>query len=162
MNCLSLPLLALILGAVPCSGQELPRCDLDHVSSSVLEILSNTQGVDFAPYLTNVLHSVKQTWYSRIPNEALFPRLERGCVAIRFSVLKDGSVHDTSYEFVSGNIAMDRAAYDGINGASPFAPLPAKFAGTEIKLRFWFKYNPNHNPDKPPQGKSAKKNPTSH
>lgn len=138
-----------------------PRCDLDHVSSSVLEILSDAQGVDFGPYLTNVLRSVKKTWSSRIPNEALLPRLERGCVAIRFSVRKDGSVHDTGYEYVSGNPAMDAAAYDGINGASPFAPLPAKFAGTEIKLRFWFKYNPNHNPDKSPQAKSGKKNSTS-
>lgn len=160
MNWLGLLVLGSILGAFPCSGQELPRCDLDHVSSSVLEILSNTQGVDFGPYLTNVLHSVKKTWYSRMPKEALLPQLEPGCVVISFSVLKDGGVRDISYEYVSGNPAMDRAAYDGINEASPFSPLPEKFAGTEIKLRFRFKYNPQHNADKPVQTKEGKKNST--
>lgn len=70
MNWFSLLVLGSILGALPCRAQELPKCDLDHVSSSVLEILSNTQGVDFGPYLTNVLHSAEKTWYSRIPKEA--------------------------------------------------------------------------------------------
>jgi hypothetical protein len=32
-----------------------------------LEILSDTMGVDFGPYLQRVLHDVKQNWYNAIP-----------------------------------------------------------------------------------------------
>ena len=35
-----------------------------------LEVLSDTQGVDFGPYLSRVLDAVRRNWYNLIPEEA--------------------------------------------------------------------------------------------
>jgi hypothetical protein len=35
-----------------------------------LEVLSDTMGVDFGPYLQRVLHDVRQNWYNAIPESA--------------------------------------------------------------------------------------------
>ena len=38
-----------------------------------LDVLSDTMGVDFGPYLSRVLHDVKQNWYTLIPEAARAP-----------------------------------------------------------------------------------------
>ena len=55
-----------------------------------LDILSDTMGVDFGPYLARVLHDVKQNWYNLIPESAMLGK--RGKVSIEFAILKDGRV----------------------------------------------------------------------
>jgi hypothetical protein len=44
-------------------------------------------------------------------------------------------------EHPSGDIGLDRAAWGGITGASPYPPLPAEFTGPYLELRFGFFYN---------------------
>jgi hypothetical protein len=44
-------------------------------------------------------------------------------------------------EYPSGDIGLDRAAWGGITGASPYPPLPAEFTGPYLELRFGFFYN---------------------
>jgi outer membrane biosynthesis protein TonB len=41
----------------------------------------------------------------------------------------------------SGDVALDRAAWAGITGASPFPPIPKAFKGPFLELRFYFLYN---------------------
>ncbi len=55
-----------------------------------LEVLSDTQGVDFGPYLERVLQRVRMNWYNLIPEAARAPLMERGKVAIEFVILPDG------------------------------------------------------------------------
>ena len=43
----------------------------------------------------------------------------------------------------SGDVSLDRAAWGGILGASPFPPLPKNFKGPFLELRFYFLYNQN-------------------
>ncbi len=43
-----------------------------------LEVLSDTQGVDFGPYLERVVHTVRINWYNLIPEIALPPMLKKG------------------------------------------------------------------------------------
>ena len=95
-------------------------------------------GVDFNPYLSRVLHDVKQHWYELIPKSA---GQQRGKVVLRFAILKDGSVAGLQIEGSSGDIAMDRPAYGSIAGSNPFPPLPTEFKGPYIGLRFSFYYN---------------------
>jgi hypothetical protein len=57
-----------------------------------VDVLSDTMGVDFGPYLSRVLHDVKQTWYNLTPEKARSPIMKKGKVAIEFAILKDGSV----------------------------------------------------------------------
>jgi len=107
-----------------------------------LDVLSDTMGVDFGPYLSRVLHDVRQNWYNLIPEVARAPIMKKGKVSIEFAILKDGKVAGMRYVVSSNDVALDRAAYGGITGSNPFPPLPNEFAGQYLALRFTFFYNP--------------------
>ncbi len=107
-----------------------------------LEVLSDTQGVDFGPYLSRVLQAVRMNWYNLIPEAARAPMLERGKVSIEFVILKDGRVAGMKIIGPSGDISLDRAAWGGITASTPFSPLPGEFHGPYLALRFHFYYNP--------------------
>lgn len=108
-----------------------------------LDVLSDTMGVDFGPYLSRVLHDVKENWYNLIPEVARAPIMKKGKVSIEFAILKNGKVAGLRYVTSSGDVALDRAAYGGITGSNPFPPLPAEFGGQYLALRFHFFYNPD-------------------
>jgi TonB family protein len=108
-----------------------------------MDVLSDTMGVDFGPYLARVLHDVKQNWYMLIPEVARAPLMKKGKVSIEFAILKDGSVAGMRLEGSSGDVALDRAAWGGITASNPFPPLPSQFGGQYLALRFHFYYNPD-------------------
>ena len=110
-----------------------------------LDVLSDTMGVDFGPYLQRVLHDVKMNWYQIIPESARPPIMKKGKVAIEFAILKDGKVAGMRLEQggSSGDAALDRAAWGGITASNPFPPLPSEFGGQYLALRFHFYYNPD-------------------
>src|ERR1700691_1639180 len=105
-----------------------------------LEVLSDTQGVDFGPYLSRVLHDVKMNWYSLIPESA---QMKKGNLVIEFAITKDGKVADMHLAASSGDVPLDRAAWGGITASNPFPPLPTEFNGPYLALRFRFFYNPS-------------------
>lgn len=109
------------------------------------EITSDTMGVDFGPYMQRVLHDVKQNWYNIIPESAMPPLLKKGKVTIEFVILKNGQIAGLRYVSGSGDVALDRAAYGGITGSTPFPALPSEFGGQYLGLRFTFLYNPDPN-----------------
>jgi TonB family protein len=108
-----------------------------------LEILSDTMGVDFGPYLERVLHDVRMNWYNIIPEVARPPLMKKGKVSIEFAILKDGSVAGMKLDGPSGDVSLDRAAWGGITASNPFPPLPNEFSGQYLLLRFRFYYNPD-------------------
>jgi TonB family protein len=105
-----------------------------------LDILSDTQGVDFGPYLQRILQDVKDNWYRIIPESA---EMKKGKLAIEFAITKDGKVADMRLIATSGDVALDRAAWGGITASNPFPPLPSEFTGPYLALRFRFYYNPD-------------------
>ncbi|MBV9574364.1 MAG: TonB family protein [Acidobacteriales bacterium] len=108
-----------------------------------LDIMSDTMGVDFGPYLSRVLHDVRENWYGLIPEAARAPLMKRGKVSIEFAIMKDGTVQGMKLISSSGDVALDRGAWGGIVGSNPFPPLPAEFGGKYLALRFHFFYNPD-------------------
>jgi len=106
-----------------------------------VDILSDTMGVDFGPYIQRVIWDTKRAWYPIIPEEARPPLNKQGKVLIRFRIMPDGSVESMQLESPSGDVALDKAAWGGITGASPFPPLPKEFKGPFLELRFYFLYN---------------------
>jgi TonB family protein len=108
-----------------------------------LEVLSDTMGVDFGPYLQRVLHDVRQNWYNLIPESAQAPIMKKGKVTIEFAILKDGKVAGMKLISTSGDVALDRGAWGGITASNPFPPLPSEFGGQYLGLRFAFYYNPD-------------------
>lgn len=106
-----------------------------------VEVLSDTMGVDFSHYLQEVIAATRRAWYPLIPDEARPPLNKQGEVAIRFEIFPDGSVHVMQLYGPSGDVALDRAAWGGITGASPYPPLPKQFHGKYLALQFNFLYN---------------------
>jgi len=107
-----------------------------------IQVLSDTQGVDFSRWLAAWHYETERTWDPLIPDEVNPPILKSGMVAIRFKVLPNGRLMDGSLvlEGRSGDVALDRAAWGALTGSS-YPPLPRDFHGPYLELRAWFLYN---------------------
>lgn len=121
-------------GVGPTQQQTKLRSDYD--------VLSDTLGVDFGPYLARVLHDIRENWFNLIPEEARAPLMKTGQVSIEFAIQKDGKIAGLKMDGPSGDIALDRAAWGGITASNPFQPLPSEFRGSNLALRLRFFYNP--------------------
>jgi len=130
-------------GSVGDYGTGIPRPNSSIASD--LDIMSDTMGVDFGPYLSRVLHDVRVNWYNLIPEVARAPLMKKGKVSLEFAILKDGHVAGMRLVYPSGDVSLDRAAMGGITGSNPFPPLPNEFRGQYLALRFHFYYNPDRN-----------------
>jgi TonB family protein len=110
------------------------------------EVLSDTRGVDFFPYLQRIKIEIERHWYEVLPESALPPILKKGKLMIQFSIMQDGSVRGMLLVASSGDEALDRAAWGGIVGSNPLPPLPQEYirqGGTELTIRGVFLYNPD-------------------
>ena len=105
------------------------------------EILTDTMGVDFGPYLTRVVQVVKGNWYNLMPPSVYPPILKQGKLSIEFVILKDGKVSNMTLHTSSGDVPLDRAAWASITASAPFPPLPKEFPGQLLGLRFYYFYN---------------------
>ena len=103
------------------------------------EILSDTMGWDYAPYLQRIVQDVRENWYHLIPESA---EMKRGKLAIQFVIMRDGHVEGLTIVTPSGDVTLDRPAYGAITASDPFPPLPPEFPGKYLELRFRFYYNP--------------------
>lgn len=110
-----------------------------------LEILSDTMGVDFGPYLRRLKLTVQDHWYQIMPQSAMPPEMKKGVVVVEFAILKDGRVAGLRVVRGSGDIALDRAAYGGITYSNPLPALPGNYGGDYLLLRASFYYNPDKN-----------------
>jgi TonB family protein len=106
---------------------------------SNLELLSDPQGIDFRPYMLQVLAAVRRNWFAIMPESAKLG--SRGKVALQFSIDKQGSVPKLVIVTPSGIQALDRAAVAGVSASNPFPPLPNEFRGNLIRLQLVFAYN---------------------
>ena len=104
-----------------------------------MQLLSDPLGVDFKPYLLQVLARVRRNWLSIVPDSARMGR--RGLVLIQFSIDRSGGVPKLVIASPSGITAFDRAAVAGISASNPFPPLPAAYKGDQIRLQMAFSYN---------------------
>lgn len=105
------------------------------------EILTDTMGVDFGPYLTRVVQVVKANWYNLMPPSVYPPILKQGKLSIEFVIQKDGKVANMTLHTSSGDVPLDRAAWASITASNPFPPLPKEFPGQILGLRFYYFYN---------------------
>jgi TonB family protein len=105
------------------------------------EILTDTMGVDFGPYLTRITEIVRNNWYNAMPPSVYPPILKQGKLAIEFYILKDGKIAGLAVRTTSGDVPLDRAALASITASNPFPPLPREFPGQNLGLRFYYFYN---------------------
>jgi TonB family protein len=109
------------------------------VPGSALELKSDPMGVDFRPYLTQILATIRRNWYAVMPESVKLGR--RGKVGLLFAITRSGSVSKVTWAFQSGADALDKAAIASISASNPFPPLPAEFKGERIVLQLNFAYN---------------------
>ncbi len=107
-----------------------------------VQVLSDTQGVDFNPWLRRWYFETEHTWDPLIPDEVNPPILKQGQCMIRFKVLPNGRIMEGSMvlEGRSGDTALDRAAWGALTGSN-YPPLPREFHGPYLELRAVFMYN---------------------
>jgi len=133
----------LIVGDVPdgAGGIDLPgQIARPGASGSSLELLSDPLGIDFKPYLVQVLAAVRRNWFAVMPESARMGG-RRGRTILQFSISRDGHVPKLVIADASGTEAFDRAAVAGVSASNPFPPLPTNFKGQEVRLQFVFSYN---------------------
>jgi hypothetical protein len=107
-----------------------------------VQVLSDTQGVDFNSWLQRWHYETEHNWDPLIPDEVNAPIYKSGSVAIRFKVLPNGQLMEGSMvlEGRSGDVALDRAAWGALTGSN-YPPLPKDFHGPYLELRAYFLYN---------------------
>ena len=110
--------------------------------SGGVQVLSDTQGVDFNSWLLRWHRETERTWDPLIPDEVNAPILKKGAVVIRFKVLPNGRIQEGSMvlEGRSGDTGLDRAAWGALTGSN-YPPLPREFHGPYLELRAIFLYN---------------------
>lgn len=106
-----------------------------------VDVLSDTMGVDFNPYLRRILREIYNTWLPLIPVEARPPLNKQGTTLIRFMILPDGHIGAMSLDGSSHDDALNRAAWGSITGVGQFPPLPKEFHGPNLELRIHYLVN---------------------
>jgi TonB family protein len=114
----------------------------DDAMKGTVEIVSDTRGVDFGPYLKEAVKRIKKHWSDLVPDVARPPVRKTGTVIIQFAIMKSGAIQGLLLQQPSGDTALDRAAWNGITKSTPLAPLPINFSGAYLALRMKFVYNP--------------------
>jgi outer membrane biosynthesis protein TonB len=105
------------------------------------EILSDTLGVNFDPYLAKIMREIKETWIPLIPEEALPPLNKQGETQIRFIILPDGKIGGMVLEGSTHDDAINRSCWGSITGVGQFPPLPKEFHGPNLELRIHYFVN---------------------
>jgi TonB family protein len=108
-----------------------------------VDILSDTMGVDFDPYLKKIIREIYNTWLPLIPEEARPPLNKQGETLIRFTILPDGRIGAMNLDGSTHDQAIDRAAWGSITGVGQFPPLPKEFHGPNLELRIHYLVNKN-------------------
>lgn len=106
-----------------------------------MELLTQTEGVDFNSYLRDVYKAIQKNWFAKMPLSVKSG--QKGVNSIEFRVLADGTVPKefVKMKYSSGKANLDEASLAGILDAAPFTKLPSMFSGPYIELRFTFYYN---------------------
>jgi hypothetical protein len=113
-----------------------------------IEMLSDSEGVDFNSYLRDAFYSVKKNWFANMPPSV--EKGQQGINTVEMRVLQDGSVPKDFLKMVRSSEKgdFDSASLQGVRDSIPFHNLPDAFSKSYIVLRFTFYYNipPPKNP----------------
>jgi len=109
------------------------------VQGAGLELVSDPAGVDFRPYLTEILAIVRRNWTAVMPESVRMGL--RGKVALQLAIVRSGDVAHLVYAEKSGARALDEAAVAGVSASNPLPSLPPEFKGDRIVVQFNFVYN---------------------
>lgn len=128
-------------GGSPGGIRSRPTRGGSQVGMGPAEILSDTQGVNFNPYLQRILREIYDQWIPLIPEEARPPLMKSGVTAIRFTILPDGTIGAMHLDDSTHDDALNRAAWGSVTGVGQFPSLPSQFHGPNLELRIHYLVN---------------------
>ena len=130
--------------SLPSTAQQAPDAS-DQAKSDVdlgnTEVLSDTRGVNFNPYLKEILRTIYGHWTGLLPEEARTPTLAKGETDIRFTITPNGEIITMHLDASTHDVALNQAAWGAIASAQQLPPLPAAFTGPNLELRVRFRVN---------------------
>jgi len=106
--------------------------------ASIGGISLNTTAWDFAPYLLDLKHRIKNNWVPPLAFTAL--GAIHGYTWVRFRIYPDGRLAAVKVEEAKGHDSLRRSSVNAIRGAVPFRPLPDDFPEKYLEVRFGFFY----------------------
>lgn len=106
--------------------------------ASIGGISINTTAWDFAPYLLDLKHRVKQHWIPPLAFTAL--GAIHGYTVVLFRIYPDGKMEALQVVEEEGHESLHRSSVNAIKGAAPFRPLPDDFPEDFLEVRFGFYY----------------------
>jgi len=123
----------------PMLPEEVPTFEsTGSVRASFGGISVNTTAWDFAPYLLDLKHRIKQHWIPPIAFTAL--GAISGYTVINFRIYPDGTMHALNKVETHGHNSLHRASENAIKGAAPFRDLPDDFPEEYLDITFGFYY----------------------
>ncbi|HEX5285191.1 MAG TPA: TonB C-terminal domain-containing protein [Bryocella sp.] len=106
-----------------------------------VEVLSDTQNVNFDPYLRRLIADIRRNWLPLIPEECRPPLSKDGETLIRFTILPDGRIGAMHLDGSTHDDAINRSAWGSITSEGQFPPLPSQFHGPNLELRLHYYVN---------------------
>lgn len=106
-----------------------------------VEVLSDTQNVNFNPYIRRLLADIYRNWLPLIPEEAKPPLSKQGETLVRFMILPDGRIGGMWLDGSTHDDAINRSAWGSITSEGQFPPLPSQFHGPNLELRIHYYVN---------------------
>jgi outer membrane biosynthesis protein TonB len=106
--------------------------------ASIGGISLNTTAWDFAPYLLDLKHRIKQHWIPPLAFTAL--GAIHGYTWIRFRIYPDGNMEAMEIVETEGHESLHRASANAVRGAAPFRELPKDFPEPYLEVTFGFYY----------------------
>jgi TonB family protein len=91
----------------------------------------------YVPYLMKTREKINRLWV--YPKQA-YEQRETGIVIVRFSINRNGRLHQSSVEESSGIAALDQGAMGVIRAAAPFHPFTADMKLSRLHIIATFKY----------------------
>jgi hypothetical protein len=106
--------------------------------ASIGGITINTTSWDFAPYLLDLKHRIKQHWIPPLAFTALGSI--HGYTWVRFRIYPDGRIENLEVIETEGHDSLHRSSANAVRGAAPFRPLPEDFPEDYLDITFGFYY----------------------
>ncbi len=108
------------------------------VRASIGGISLNTMAWDFAPYLLDLKHRIKQHWIPPLAFTALGS--VHGYTWVRFRIYPNGNMEALEVVETEGHESLHRSSVAAVRGAAPFLPLPDDFPEDYLEITFGFYY----------------------
>jgi len=109
------------------------------IQGAGVELKSDAMGIDWRPYLNEILEIVRRNWQAVMPESVRMGM--RGKTALQLEISRDGGIPHVVYAEHSGSHALDEAAVAGVSASNPLPPLPGDYKGARIVVQFNFVYN---------------------